>query len=132
MIGEVENWLAGSEYDLETARALLRSRRYLYAIYFAHLAVEKALKAAIVKHVGQPPPKSHNLVLLAKEARLEVGEEAASFLGELNAVAGTARYPEDIEKALSAYPGPVAKEYVKRARRMIRWIEQAARLRSEP
>ena len=68
------------------------------------------------------------MILLAKEARLGMAEDTAAFLGELNAVAGTARYPEDIAKALAAYPGPVAKEYVAKAKKVIEWIRQAAHL----
>ena len=39
------NWLASADYDLETADAMLKSRRYLYVVFMCHLALEKTLKA---------------------------------------------------------------------------------------
>ena len=41
----VKEWLCQAEYDLETAKSLYRSRRYIYTVFMCHLAIEKALKA---------------------------------------------------------------------------------------
>lgn len=61
---EVLEWLSQSQYDLDTAQAMLDSRRYMYAVFMCHLAVEKALKALVVKRTGDTPPRTHNLVQL--------------------------------------------------------------------
>ena len=41
----VLHWLERSKYDLETAKAMLDTRRYLYVAYMCQQAVEKLLKA---------------------------------------------------------------------------------------
>jgi hypothetical protein len=38
---ETTNWLKGVDYDLESARYMLSSRRYLYVVFLCHLALEK-------------------------------------------------------------------------------------------
>lgn len=48
-------WAESSAYDLETGATLLRSKKYPYALFFGHLAIEKILKALVVKHTGTRP-----------------------------------------------------------------------------
>ena len=62
-------WIELAEYDLETAKALLQTGRYLYVGFMCQQVVEKALKATIAKH-GAFPPKTHDLVHLAELANL--------------------------------------------------------------
>ncbi len=38
----VSYWQEGAKYDWGVARALFRSRKYPYAIFMGHLALEKA------------------------------------------------------------------------------------------
>ena len=59
-----EQWFEMADYDLETAKAMLKSKRYLYVGFMCNLAVEKSLKAIIAKN-GAFPPKIHNLQKLA-------------------------------------------------------------------
>lgn len=42
---KVKYWLELSEYDLETAFAMLNSRRYLYVGFMCHQTIEKIFKA---------------------------------------------------------------------------------------
>ncbi|HNT28701.1 MAG TPA: HEPN domain-containing protein, partial [bacterium] len=37
-------WFEIAEYDLETARAMLKTKRYLYVGFMCHQTIEKALK----------------------------------------------------------------------------------------
>ena len=46
--GKAAYWLDGAEYDLQTAKAMLETRRFLYVGFMCHQAVEKALKAVFV------------------------------------------------------------------------------------
>jgi len=36
-----KNWIDTANYDLKTAEAMLKSRRYIYVVFMCHLAVEK-------------------------------------------------------------------------------------------
>lgn len=39
-----DEWFLQADYDLETALAMLNSGRYIYTVFMAHLAIEKAIK----------------------------------------------------------------------------------------
>ncbi|GAI74786.1 unnamed protein product, partial [marine sediment metagenome] len=39
------NFIKSAEYDLNTAKFMLKSRRYIYVIFMCHLSLEKMLKA---------------------------------------------------------------------------------------
>ena len=45
---KVEYWIDISEYDLETAEAMLQTKRFLYVGFMCHQAIEKILKAHYV------------------------------------------------------------------------------------
>ena len=58
----VKEWFRQADYDMKTAEALFESKRYIYAVFMCHLAVEKALKGLYQKRMRETPPKIHNLV----------------------------------------------------------------------
>ena len=78
-------WAEQSQYDLDTARAMLASGRYLYVLFCCQQAVEKALKALIVRRTGELPPRLHNLLGLAESAAIQLETDQKRFLGELSA-----------------------------------------------
>ena len=64
---KVAYWLEIAEYDLETAKAMLDTKRYLYVGFMCHQAIEKILKAVYVaKFPSETPPYTHNLIKLAR------------------------------------------------------------------
>jgi HEPN domain-containing protein len=91
----VAYWLDGAEYDLETARALIEKRRYPYALFFGHLALEKLLKALVVKTTREHAPLSHDLVKLAARTPVDLTPEMSRDLERISEFNLEARYPED-------------------------------------
>jgi HEPN domain-containing protein len=55
-------WSEQGNYDLETARAMLQSGRFVYVLFCCQQAVEKMLKGVIAKTTGEMPPRIHNLM----------------------------------------------------------------------
>jgi HEPN domain-containing protein len=49
MNDKVQYWIEISDYDLETAESMLKSKRYLYLGFMCHQAIEKALKPTLQK-----------------------------------------------------------------------------------
>ena len=72
---DIKSWVDASRYDLETARALLESRRYLYVLFMCQQSLEKLLKAHVITRTLQFPPRIHSLVRLAEFAALDLSEE---------------------------------------------------------
>ena len=61
-----------AEYDIETAKAMLKSGRYLYVGFMCHQVIEKALKAVVARDCaeGELSPKTHDLGKLAARTNL--------------------------------------------------------------
>ncbi|MFO8240832.1 MAG: HEPN domain-containing protein [Dissulfuribacterales bacterium] len=49
MSENIRYWIEMSDYDLQTAEAMLESERYLYVGFMAHQSIEKILKACFAQ-----------------------------------------------------------------------------------
>jgi HEPN domain-containing protein len=94
---DVKSWVDASRYDLETARALLKSRRYLYVPFMCQQSLEKLLKAHATVRTGEFAPRIHNLVRLGEVAALEFSEEEKKLLERLSLYFLQSRYPPEIQ-----------------------------------
>lgn len=122
------NWIKSSDYDIATARGLLKTKRYVYVIFFCHLAIEKLLKALVAKITKRIPPKTHDLVLLLKLSNIEIPEQYQILIGHLNSTSIPTRYPEDISKLSRQYNRAAANKYLKETKDFLRWLKQTQRL----
>ena len=61
MLNKHQYWFDLADYDIETAIAMFKSKRYLYVGFMCHLATEKTLKGCYEKSFNEIPPYSHNL-----------------------------------------------------------------------
>ena len=57
----IDFWASEAEESLRVAKHLFEKKDYSYALFFGHLAVEKIIKAVLVKNTNQQVPRSHNL-----------------------------------------------------------------------
>ena len=69
----IKYWLSSALRDWDVTHDLVKSRRYMYALFFAHPVVEKLLKAHWVKeHEDNIPPRLHNLNSLYDKLEFEL------------------------------------------------------------
>jgi HEPN domain-containing protein len=94
---DVKSWLDASRYDLETAKALLKSRRYMYVLFMCQQSLEKLLKAHITAQTREFPPRIHNLARLAELTSLEFSQEEKMLLERLSLYYLQSRYPPDVQ-----------------------------------
>ena len=98
MSESVVYWLGLADYDIETAKAMLNTGRYLYVGFMCHQVIEKALKAVISRDCieGEIPPRIHNLARLSVQAKLFdlMSDEQRGHIDELNPLNIESRYPE--------------------------------------
>ena len=92
---QIEYWEKSAEHDLDTANSLIQEKKYDWALFLAHLVLEKMLKAIFVKKKKSFPPKTHNLILLMKELEFEVSEDEYDFFEEVNTFNISTRYPDE-------------------------------------
>ena len=113
--------MALARYDFGVARSLLKAKKYVYALFFGHLVVEKMFKAVFVRKRGMAPPPTHNLIRLAADVRLALSEEDGEFLRGLMEFNIEARYPRDVEKIRKICTKRFAEETPRKVRR---WQER--------
>jgi len=121
---DTANWIALTNYDIETARHMLRSGRYLYVIFLCHLSLEKILKAHIAETTQSVPIKTHDLIYLVKTSGLELSEDTLDFIGKINTASIPTRYPDDLQRSLKEYPKTVAEDYLSQTEEIVQWLKQ--------
>lgn len=116
-------WLKGHELDLKSAQVIFeKSKQYVQSLFFLHLAMEKLLKAAIVKTKQDHAPYGHNLSFLASKTELPWKKDGLHFLIQLNSFNLECRYPDDQYKIYKKATQKLVKQYVKETIRISEWI----------
>lgn len=118
---QIAYWKKGAEEEMELAEFLLEKDKVRHALFFAHLALEKALKAHVCKQTQDAAPRIHNLVRLCEMARLEPAEDRMDSLAEINSFGLEGRYPDLFQVAPSFDDAP---RFVQRARETFEWLMQ--------
>jgi HEPN domain-containing protein len=78
-----------------STQALFMATRYVESVFWAHLTLEKLLKAHWVKdNSANIAPRIHNLVRLLDETNLILEINQRRFLLEMNAYQMDTRYPD--------------------------------------
>jgi HEPN domain-containing protein len=91
---QIAHWRNGATEDLSVAQDLVSRGKIRHGLFFAHLALEKTLKAHVCKNTGELASKTHNLVRLAQKASLMLSEDHIDLLAEVNEFNIEGRYPE--------------------------------------
>jgi HEPN domain-containing protein len=68
----ISYWFQGAKYDLGVANAMFKTQKYPYALFMGHLAIEKLLKALVVKYTKKHAPFSHSLPYLAEKSGIKI------------------------------------------------------------
>jgi HEPN domain-containing protein len=87
-------WRDGAVDDWESAEVLVARGKIRQGLFFAHLALEKALKAHVVKATGEIPPRTHSLRHLSELGQAAPDDEQLSTLLVANEFNIAGRYPE--------------------------------------
>ena len=91
----VEFWLTNSNEDLETALYNFEGKKYVYALFFLHLSLEKVLKAIWIKdNLSNTPPFTHDLKSIYNNTDLDLEIEQIDFLSVVNDWNISTRYPD--------------------------------------
>jgi len=118
--GQVQYWRGLVDKDLTIAEKLIvRDSETAYGLFFVHMAIEKSIKAHVVKQTKTFPPKNHNLVALANLGKLELSREQLDFCGKINVYNIESRYPGIFTESPTTEK---ANEYLAYAKELIEWL----------
>ena len=116
---QVAFWRGSAEEDMAVARDLVNRNRTRHGLFFAHLGLEKVLKAHICRTTKDIAPRLHNLIRLAELAELHPRPAHVDILAEMNSFNIEGRYPD----ALSLPPSQdEALGYMNRANEVFQWL----------
>lgn len=123
---KIKYWIDLSDYDLETANAMLKSMRYLYVGFMCHQTIEKVLKGYFASIHDEIPPFTHNLAYLIEKSRLnnELTEDQKVFVDELEPLNIEARYPEYKERLLKQLTMDKSLELIDKTTTLQQWIKR--------
>jgi HEPN domain-containing protein len=110
----IAHWRKGAKVALRLAVVCADERAYELALFHCHLAVEKAIKAAIMEKTRKPHPKVHNLDRLAFLLRDDWSEADRNLFDILTSFSIAARYDD-----------PAWAERFATAKNARRWIDQS-------
>ena len=119
----ISYWFWGAKYDLGVANAMFKTQKYPYALFMGHLAIEKLLKALVVKYTKKHAPFSHSLPYLAEKSGIKIPPSVRMGLREFMEFHFEARYPDAsklfYDKCTKAYAAAKLKEMKK----VFQWIK---------
>ena len=123
---KIDYWLELSHYDFETARAMLKTKRFLYVGFMCHQVIEKALKAYYLKELDETPPFTHDLAKLATLSKFieKMSDDQIDLLYTLNPLNIESRYPSYKEKISKTLTSDFCNNVLDRTEELLKWIEQ--------
>jgi HEPN domain-containing protein len=121
----IEKWLERVTYDMDTAKAMLKTKRYIYVVFMCQQALEKCLKAMLL-YKGKEIAPIHNLRRLSElgEVLGELDESKLIKLDFLSHYYINARYKEDLQELSQGITRKIARDYLQFAEETITWLSQ--------
>ena len=121
-----EYWFESADYDLQTAKAMLDTKRYLYVGFMCHQTIEKALKGIfVVRHPDEDVPYIHRLIRLANLCGIseEMSEKQLSLLDVLAPLNVEARYPLQKERLLASLTDDLCNKLIQDTEELLTWVK---------
>lgn len=107
----IDYWKNTAAKDWVATKQLFAGKSYVQSLFWAHLVLEKLLKAHWVKdNIDNHPPKIHNLVNLAEKTKLEISDDDKKFLYTVNQFYLEGRYSDYLEDLYKKYKSEQTKK----------------------
>lgn len=124
----INYWIEQAKDDWEAVHTLLGGGKYLQALFFAHLVIEKLCKAIWIKNnENNIPPKTHNLLFILSQTPVKLTEDQSEFLLTLNRFQLEGRYPEYITKMRSLCNEQFTNDIITKTNEMKKWLTEKLR-----
>lgn len=125
MNNKTNYWIEMSDYDLETASAMLLTGRYLYVGFMCHQTIEKILKAYWTNNLTEVTLKIHSLSRLAEKTGLDqfLEEQQLDLIDRLEPLNIEARYPSYKERLLNSLTKEYCTVLLEQTKELQLWIK---------
>ena len=118
-------WIERVTYDIDTAKAMLQTRRWIYAVFMCQQSLEKCFKALLAYQEKEIVP-IHNLRRLAEMASVikDLNDSTLMKLDFLSNYYINARYKEDLQQLSKGITETTAGDFIQFSEEMITWLYQ--------
>ena len=120
----VQYWSEGTEYDMGVADAMCQTGKFPYALFMGHLAMEKLLKALVVKTTRKHAPNTRSLTHLAEKMSFQVPDETIKKLAGFMEYHLEARYPEEQMKFYQKCTKDFTTEKMQEIKEVFSWLKK--------
>ena len=121
-----EHWLDIAQYDLETAKSMLSSGRWLYVVFMCQQAVEKLSKGLYTLYVDDNIPRIHNIKTIIEyfdhKLPIAISDEKFDFFDALSSYYLNNRYPDFISKLSSQIKEAEATKILSQTEEVFSWL----------
>ena len=129
--GNPREWLRTAESDKRAAEHLLDAGDYEACAFHCQQAIEKLLKAIIVKQTGKRPIHTHDVRSLLEEiSGLEISVEMKDMVSDINGYYVGSRYPLDTVDP-GVFVKPLAEKAVEQTAEVFKWFLTRINFESE-
>jgi HEPN domain-containing protein len=124
----IDFWVEQAEDDWAAVDTLFKGKKYLHALFFAHLVIEKLCKALWIKYNHENvPPRSHNLIYLLSFTPVKLTVEKSEFLLALNRFQLEGRYPDYLTKMHSICNEQFTSSMLETTNQLKLWLQETLR-----
>lgn len=115
----IQYWKTTAARDWKRVNLLFKNRDYVFALFCAHLTLEKLIKGHWVKdNALNYPPKIHNLNKLVAQTKLELTDEDLVFCADMNKFQIEGRYPNYINDIYKSMNKNYTTNYIKQCQKL--------------
>jgi len=119
---DVQHWLRFAESDIVSAEALHHVGQELNALFHLQQAVEKTLKALLLRKSGLQPPRIHGLRGLSERCGLRLTEKQVLLIEYLTQYYVESRYPVDWYEGSFEATVIEVERLIPEAKELIAWL----------
>lgn len=119
----IDHWLSGASDALDTAEKLMELKKYHHSLFFAHLYLEKTIKAYYIYKLDTSPLFTHDLVLLLTKTNFKLSQTQLKELKEITGFNMEARYEQDKLQLYKKATPKYSQLWFKKIKEYGQWIE---------
>jgi HEPN domain-containing protein len=120
---DIQHWLRFAQSDMISAEASHRVGQELNALFHLQQAVEKTLKALLLRKSKVQPPRIHGLRGLSERCGLKLPEKQALLIENLSAYYIESRYPGHWDESPSEVTAEEVEKLIPETKEFVEWLQ---------
>lgn len=116
-------WETSAQKNLKASEILLKNKHYDGCLFFAHLALEKIIKAGFIKRKKKYAPKIHDLPKLCALASIPLSKEKRKHLRTFTTFNIAGRYSDEKLSFYKQATKVYTTKYLKLSKELFVWLK---------